>query len=316
MLVIANLKEGAIVKEESSYLIKENSEEHVKIGEREESGDKYLKAVKADDATVDESLWNQQAERYQGGREKEPWCKALDTMRKFILFCYRKNTTCGLTEHLHSTYGKHWLGLLPEVHRQKQSGKRKWSNHLPSSYVLYKLKRDLMVGRDVVLHSCQALDGSPAFIINKLLPSYWKHPKLPRKGQKHNLLKKKICKVVDRRYIKKGEARSLTGYFDVPKGTDDIRVVYHAKECGLNRALWAPKFGLPTTGTAARAVDSHSWFANQYMGEMFHNYWLDTKLRPYTGVDLAILSDNQGVNMKQGRWARLMMGMTQSPFSS
>eukprot|EP00957_Ditylum_brightwellii_P105780 8067156-Ditylum_brightwellii.AAC.1 len=60
--MVANLKEVAIVKDESSSLIEGSSEEHIEIGEREESGDKYLMAVKADDVAVDKNLWNQQAE--------------------------------------------------------------------------------------------------------------------------------------------------------------------------------------------------------------------------------------------------------------
>eukprot|EP00957_Ditylum_brightwellii_P135619 10341626-Ditylum_brightwellii.AAC.1 len=65
----------------------------------------------------------------------------------------------------------------------------------------------------------------------------------------------------------------------MPKGAHDIRVVYDTSACGLNSAFWAPNFSLPTTETAARAIDGNTWFANIDVGEMFHNYWLDKKVR-------------------------------------
>jgi hypothetical protein len=39
---------------------------------------------------------------------------------------------------------------------------------------------------------------------------------------------------------------SLTSFFAVPKGTAGIRVVYDATRSGLNDAIWAPNFFLPT----------------------------------------------------------------------
>lgn len=57
-------------------------------------------------------------------------------------------------------------------------------------------------------------------------------------------VKKKLSKVRLRRYIAKGLVRSLTRFFPVKKGDDDIRVVYDGTASGLNDALWAPSFSL------------------------------------------------------------------------
>eukprot|EP00957_Ditylum_brightwellii_P043701 3313350-Ditylum_brightwellii.AAC.1 len=95
-----------------------------------------------------------------------------------------------------------------------------------------------------------------------------------------------------------------------------IQVIYHVQECGLNLASWAPNFLLPTAETAARYIDTNTWFANIDAGKMFHSYWLDTGVRPYTGVDLTILQEEGGNVPQHGRWARLMMGLTLAPFPS
>ena len=67
-----------------------------------------------------------------------------------------------------------------------------------------------------------------------------------------NHLKKmrdKLLKVVDRGHISGGPITSLTGFFAVPKGESDIRMVYDATKCGLNDTIWAPTFLLPTIDT-------------------------------------------------------------------
>ena len=51
----------------------------------------------------------------------------------------------------------------------------------------------------------------------------------------------KLVKVRARGYIGKllnGPIKSLTHYFAVPKGDNDIRMVYDMTASGLNQALW------------------------------------------------------------------------------
>ena len=72
-----------------------------------------------------------------------------------------------------------------------------------------------------------------------------------------------------------GYVQRLTRYFVVPKGDDNIRVVYYASHCGLNDKLWAPDFILPTIDSVLRSVDSGCWFGDANVGEMFLNYMLN-----------------------------------------
>eukprot|EP00957_Ditylum_brightwellii_P039738 3007474-Ditylum_brightwellii.AAC.1 len=73
------------------------------------------------------------------------------------------------------------------------------------------------------------------------------------------MLKKKISKEVEHGYIDpEGEVTNFTGFFDVPKRFYGIKIVYHARECGLNDALWAPYFLLPTAESASQTIDFHT----------------------------------------------------------
>eukprot|EP00957_Ditylum_brightwellii_P156688 11926083-Ditylum_brightwellii.AAC.1 len=49
---------------------------------------------------------------------------------------------------------------------------------------------------------------------------------------------------------------------------------------------------------------------------MFHNYWLDRKVRPFAGVDLTILNEDAKATLQHRHWTRLMMGLTDSPYLS
>lgn len=72
-------------------------------------------------------------------------------------------------------------------------------------------------------------------------------------------LQNKIQKVIDRGYVRPGFVWSLTGYFAVPKAETDIRVVYDATKCGLNDAVWAQNFFLPTVDSILRYACSFRW---------------------------------------------------------
>lgn len=57
---------------------------------------------------------------------------------------------------------------------------------------------------------------------------------------------KKIERVRRLRYMCPGAVHSLTSFFAVPKGEQNIRMVYDEMKSGLNDSLWAPWFALPT----------------------------------------------------------------------
>ena len=112
-----------------------------------------------------------------------------------------------------------------------------------------------------------------------------------------------------RGYILPGQVNSLTGFFAVPKREDDIRIVYDATACGLNAALWAPNFALPTIDSVLQNADSRTWFSDIDLGEMFLIYFLDEDLREFAGVDVREIG-----GAKWERWERTLMGFRPSPY--
>ena len=49
--------------------------------------------------------------------------------------------------------------------------------------------------------------------------------------------------------------KSLIKYFAVPKGKDDMRLVYDATANKLNECVWVPSFWLPTIDYLVRVLD-------------------------------------------------------------
>ena len=66
--------------------------------------------------------------------------------------------------------------------------------------------------------------------------------------------------------------RSLADYFDVKKD-DDIRMVYNRTSCGLNWALWAPNFWLPTSKSALHVLDFGYFSVDVDLGQEIPMGW-------------------------------------------
>ena len=108
---------------------------------------------------------------------------------------------------------------------------------------------------------------------------------------------------------------NITGCFDVPKGLDDIRMVYDASKSLINEALWAPNFMLPKIDSVLNNATLTSWFGDIDLGEMFLNYFLDPQIRPCAGVDVTgSLRDKPQPERERllMRWERSMMGLKKS----
>lgn len=150
----------------------------------------------------------------------------------------------------------------------------------------------------------------PRGSINQCGPAKYKAP----------LLASKLDKVLERQYILKGPVKAFIDYFDVPKGPDDIRVVYHGSKSGLNAQLWTPRFYMPNGSAATNVMSFETYLTDSDVGEMFPNFPMDPKLRPHAGVDLRSLShclknyETPISDEESERWERLFMGMAPSPY--
>jgi hypothetical protein len=66
-----------------------------------------------------------------------------------------------------------------------------------------------------------------------------------------------------------GFVTSLTAFFSVPKGEEDVRIVHDGTVSGLNDYIWVPRFLLPTIESHLRAVDEETFMADADVGECF-----------------------------------------------
>jgi len=100
----------------------------------------------------------------------------------------------------------------------------------------------------------------------------------------------KVVKAIERGYLEpshRANIKSLIDYFAVDKAGSDIRVVFNGTSCGLNAAVWAPNFWLPTSKSMSRSIGFNYRFIDLDLGEMFLNFPLHPELRKFSGVDLA-----------------------------
>ena len=75
-------------------------------------------------------------------------------------------------------------------------------------------------------------------------------------GQKLRILEK-LKKFLHRHYLEDDKNQFVTlliSFFDMLKGSDDIRVIFNGTFCGLNEATRAPLFPLPTAQTHLQGV--------------------------------------------------------------
>jgi hypothetical protein len=134
-------------------------------------------------------------------------------------------------------------------------------------------------------------------------------------------MKVKLGKVRDRRYVTKGNVDSLTSFFAVPKGTDDVRMVYDGTRSGLNDAIWVPRFPLPTVNTMLRAVDENTFMGDMDIGEMFLNFVLHESMQALCGVDLTEFFGKRDKTTGRNvllweKWVRAAMGLKSSPYQA
>jgi hypothetical protein len=128
-----------------------------------------------------------------------------------------------------------------------------------------------------------ARDGMEAFV---------KYP-LPRKKvaarkpapAEYKLYVNELRKIMKQAYVKTGIITGLTNNFGVPK-LDNIRLVYNGSSCGLNKALWATNFWLPTPDTALNNLDFGYHSVDLDLGNMFLNFPLTEELRQESSIDL------------------------------
>jgi hypothetical protein len=138
-------------------------------------------------------------------------------------------------------------------------------------------------------------------------------------------MRKKVVQVRKRGYVSAGPVVSGTHYFSVPKGLDNIRMVYNGTSCGLNDVLRTPCFSLPTVKQTLRSLLPGYLQCDLDVAEQFPNYYLHEDLMQYSGVDVREVCSTDPSDAdweaERGpgpweRWERNWMGLRGSPYRS
>ena len=117
-------------------------------------------------------------------------------------------------------------------------------------------------------------------------------------------IRSKVSSVREKRYIKNGFVKSLIKFFGVPKGDDDVRVVYDGTASGFNDLIWVPSFSLPTVETLLRGTGPNTWMADLDIAEQFLNFNLDSYASQFVGIDLSKLFPEELTEDKFTLWER------------
>ena len=310
------------------------------------------KAAKADDAEVPIHFWNKRISCFW---PRSP--QKLDIIRKFFLKWHFRRLFLGFLRHLRAKFG---LILEEFLTMRKLTYLRRFGEQLgglgtflqPSTSFTYvphtELLEEISCGRQVL----NSYMGSTFFewkngsslifwnwhidmqdvarigfkpFISGALPSHKKRAST-FKSPMHEKILSKVIKALKRQYlvpIAENKLKSCIDYFAVDKAGSDIRVVFNGTSCGLNEAVWAPNFWLPTADSMSRSIGYNYKFVDIDLGEMFLNFPLHPSLQLYSGVDLSPfgkqlqeeLPDLKWPDNKKfyAKWTRDWMGFAPSP---
>jgi hypothetical protein len=284
----------------------------------------FAKAVKADDAAVPKYLWNDRI-RCPAGVTTAQRDVALEGFRKLGHMWFLRGLIRDCVGYARATYGTTWRkprrskdGELTSLGKDREAIASILWHSTNTSWFDYHAGSTLVHFRFPTRYRGIARDGVEVFFEKPGPTTRDKQPKIndPRIRE---MAKEKILKVVKRGYLRTlgAKVKSMIKYFAVPKGEDDIRMVYDATANHLNECVWVPTFWLPTIDSLIRTVDRYSWMTDRDVGDMFLNFKLHWTVVPYTGVDLsAIYESDDDPGPRYAVWDRNLMGFAASPYSS
>lgn len=228
--------------------------------------ERNLKAVKADNAEVPIKLWNNKIVR---GDSNEKQDHALEIIRNTIMIrWYRRSVYKSFLSYMRKTHGKGWTLKLIRARQQRMTesdifkdgkvGTDALRRILGATWWSWEAGSTLLFWRWAMNIRKEARDGT-------IFP--WKIPPFPRyvlpqrysKDQREKDLMIETVRDPDfKQYIDDGYVRSLSTFFCIPKGDQDIRIVYDMTKCGLNACLWSPRFYMPTPDSVFDSIEYES----------------------------------------------------------
>lgn len=267
-------------------------------------------ATKADDAEMDLSLW-------AVGGNGQRLDKARDEIRRMMRRWWIRKQTCAAGRWFmmqeYPTVAdreRDRLALLECVERCRNSTWWDW-----------KRGSRLLFWRWGHLWQREARDGA------KGLHTGWPPPrkKFPKVPVTEAWIREKdldkLRALISKGYLEVGPCTLVVPRFPVPKGDEDIRVVWDFKRNGFNAMMYTPWFFLLRPSSYARKVEVGTHGGDCDVKEQFHNYLLHEHERPYAGVEIPTELIQEFRRNPEGpevqrymRWTRLVFGWQSSPY--
>lgn len=284
----------------------------------------HLKATRADDAPIDFAIWSwpNESERESNARNLMRFsCHSfwrLNLTREAALWLYTSPNSIPRELRINKA------AIVDCLTRAANSTFWDWADG--SRLFFWRWKHWWKSARD----------GERLF--HEAPPPKWMGHSLPAPTEHYELLlRKKEEKLLHRRYLELGFVDCVVPRFGVPKGDDDIRLVWDASRNGINETLWAPSFWMPTfrtlqdhiikwlpcsvsdymAGNIPTSPSEADWRiphqSDMDVGEMFLNYNLHYSERHMFGVRLVTGFGDDEVQIVM-RFCRLMFGGTPCPY--
>jgi hypothetical protein len=288
----------------------------VKMTEKQGAND--LKATKDDKAPVSTELWDSyMASGLLWGVMMDPRRSgSIQVLREFFNRAWRRSVMSSYYKWITAKKAEGFeISLSAKdaareiIHRTSNSTMWEWNNGSRTMFWRWPPEFEIRI-----------MEGSRLWMTESLKP--WKRAqRLPRDSLNREKVMEKLDTIRFKGYVEAGYVESLIAFFDVPKGSSDIRMVYDGTASGLNAVLWAPWFPLPTVESLLRSLEPGTYMADNDVGEMFLNFMLHEDLRKLCGVDLTLYYPDEA-KAKKGkqtlweRWCRCAMGLRTSPYQT
>jgi hypothetical protein len=257
-----------------------------------------VKSTKADDAHVPTHLWDNRVLAHAGFQIllRKQVLKALGTLRdKFLLPLWKRIVARNFQKWIVKMDKIDWWLDSTDRTSSLSAGAKALSYAVGASWWEWDQGSFPFFWRWPTEFVREIRDGMP--------PRFLHDPPacMDRQGPNANPLfaekeRNKVFKVIKRGYLRPVQRRdlqSLMHYFSVPKGENDIRMVYDGSKCLLYAATFAPWFAVPTSSTLERTVLPHTIQGDNDFGDMFLNFQLHKEMQKYTGVDARDLLNDE-----------------------
>lgn len=274
-------------------------------------------ATKSDDAEVRIKLWN---DRLIGGLSEPVASRdvlgAANVLRKYVLKFWKRSVISSFENWVESQEAQR----TPVSEETKAAGIECCKRASRSSWWNWDGGSRPFFWRWPKTYQSIVLEGVPAWFESSV-DKWTRRQRKPKDIHTAQLMSDKLTIIRSKGYVEAGQIYSLMSFFEVPKGKNDIRMVYDGTKSGLNDSLWAPWFPLPTVECLIRSLEPGYFMADNDVGEMFHNFVLHKELRKFCGLDMTSFFTGQpGAIQSNGklweRWNRLAMGLRNSPYNA